>query len=758
MKKNSRIKSLALFLALTLVMLIVAACGADIDSTLTIDENFKGERRFKAVFSTETLNYVDGGMDTVKAVINEKMPDVLQVEYTTGEEDAEIATFVMTFDSQDDYANQLSELLAAGRQETTLAVNFNTASDDPFSGGFEYEENVSNTMLFDWLIQGLEETGKVDASGDEMVSSESFVVKMGEVEYDLSRSGDTYSYQSYSSTLRITEAKWIIRYTEDNAVTASLYMSVEYEKGNAKLFTDWAAMIEEETGATYKAIAEDVQHPYSGEDYRLTQGLFTLSAVPEEISEFGKKMTRDPNYSLSIEQSSEDKNLFSNALEIKQTLNSEFLNYPEVLFVIPAGSEVNQELSESYADPIPFGDFNFSFGIEPDTDFKALLGYAADEMIFTSYSDALQVVINSYIPLYNVSMESSYSATGELDREIMIETEEADADTLLTKVKEMAIDVDIKKASDKEAFPKTGKGIEIEIKGKDMKKIAELTGYFVPVESKTYYIDRSLLKYNWTVKDVIDGEFLNRVESLSYSVELPAMGKFEKVGQKQWRVTEEDRYVKYRVTGNEHYEAGTFDFFISGTKLLPLILIIAGSVLLLVLIILIIVLVVRKNKKRKQNMPQQPYAQYPQYPQPYPQQGYPGQMPPYDPNAAYTDPQFDPNQPYAGADNAEKLPYHDQMNYQYAQQQAAQAEIERAQYQAREGAKELEDKSVDTAATEAETETETAAPQPETAKEETPQAEREADDTLPATAQEAPEAENAEDAADMTDTPAEDEA
>ena len=62
------IKRISLILSLILVILFAfTACGADINSTITVDANFSGKRVIDVVIKNEDLSeHVPGGIDALK--------------------------------------------------------------------------------------------------------------------------------------------------------------------------------------------------------------------------------------------------------------------------------------------------------------------------------------------------------------------------------------------------------------------------------------------------------------------------------------------------------------------------------------------------------------------------------------------------------------------------------------------------------------------------------------------------------------------
>ena len=148
-------------LAMTVFMLTCAACGGNLETTVNLNSDLSGTREMKyTIDKAEYDEYVTGDITAVDATITEHVPEVLT--YTMTEDQSNyIATFTMEFESPEDAAAKISQIMSDGTEYTVDA----TVSDSVFCNGFYYSESVGTESLMGWFEDLMVNSGYV-ASGD----------------------------------------------------------------------------------------------------------------------------------------------------------------------------------------------------------------------------------------------------------------------------------------------------------------------------------------------------------------------------------------------------------------------------------------------------------------------------------------------------------------------------------------------------------------------------------------------------------------
>lgn len=142
-------------LAIAMVMFLVA-CGATVDSTMTVDKDFKGTRTIIAKVSDSDLEEVEGGKAKVDAVLKSKVPDGMSYSgfKAQPEEDGQAATFTIEFDDLADYAEKIDGILTAGDVADDASIEAMNESEG-LTTGFKLSETFSHTDLLAWAEKAL---------------------------------------------------------------------------------------------------------------------------------------------------------------------------------------------------------------------------------------------------------------------------------------------------------------------------------------------------------------------------------------------------------------------------------------------------------------------------------------------------------------------------------------------------------------------------------------------------------------------------
>ncbi|WP_124040034.1 hypothetical protein [Neoactinobaculum massilliense] len=190
-----RVKQLALALLVVLALVLLTACGAKVDTKLTLDEKGAGSRVMTLTMSTQDAadatssdtGYIHGGMDAVDASIKQHVPAGLSYSGMTNDGTNYTGTFTLTFSSIADYQEKAAALLAASGDDTEPTVSFSTG-DNGLLQGDSLKENFTSRDLLAWLPQYLVADGVVDQENETLVfdSPGSTVVTIAGKEYSAS--------------------------------------------------------------------------------------------------------------------------------------------------------------------------------------------------------------------------------------------------------------------------------------------------------------------------------------------------------------------------------------------------------------------------------------------------------------------------------------------------------------------------------------------------------------------------------------------
>ncbi len=151
--------SLAIALA-AMTTLILTACGAIIDTTMTVNSDGSGTRVMTATVSADDADELTGGDSAVDSSIRKHLPDELTYSGISPSDDGGLkATFTLTFSSTDDYKQKVKALLsdaASGAEAPEFTV-----SDSTLVQGITLQESFSSGDLLNWMFTGLVEDGVV---------------------------------------------------------------------------------------------------------------------------------------------------------------------------------------------------------------------------------------------------------------------------------------------------------------------------------------------------------------------------------------------------------------------------------------------------------------------------------------------------------------------------------------------------------------------------------------------------------------------
>ncbi|MFC3294921.1 hypothetical protein [Clavibacter michiganensis] len=170
------------------IALALSACGAVIDTTMTVDAGGSGSRQMTVTLSQQDLAKVPGGSAAIDASIRRHLPSPLAYSGITGTADGGItATLTLAFSSPADYSREVAALLSSrtGSSAPRFAV-----TDSALVRGIDLQESFTSSDLLGWMFSGLIVDGS-EGVGSLREEGRAAVVFAGERHTDV---GDPLSY------------------------------------------------------------------------------------------------------------------------------------------------------------------------------------------------------------------------------------------------------------------------------------------------------------------------------------------------------------------------------------------------------------------------------------------------------------------------------------------------------------------------------------------------------------------------------------
>lgn len=148
-----------------LSVLLLTACGAVVDTTLTVNADGSGVRAMTATISAADLETVPGGVAAIESAINANRPEGLDYGgATTNGQGATVLAFSVTFANAAEYTTKVQSILGAGDQlEEDTRIEL-VVADSVFRTGTSVKENFTSQQLLAWLVKALVAAGTVKDS------------------------------------------------------------------------------------------------------------------------------------------------------------------------------------------------------------------------------------------------------------------------------------------------------------------------------------------------------------------------------------------------------------------------------------------------------------------------------------------------------------------------------------------------------------------------------------------------------------------
>jgi hypothetical protein len=144
-------------------VLVLTACGATIDTTLTVADDGSGSRVMVVTLDADGMAQLNTGAAEVDASIRKRLPTELAYPGLKSTSDGGVtAEFTLAFASADEYTKKAYALLAVGGNSTST-VDFEV-TDSILLKGLTINEDFGSYDLLKWMFDGLLEDGIVSES------------------------------------------------------------------------------------------------------------------------------------------------------------------------------------------------------------------------------------------------------------------------------------------------------------------------------------------------------------------------------------------------------------------------------------------------------------------------------------------------------------------------------------------------------------------------------------------------------------------
>lgn len=169
-------------------------CGSTLSTELSISDNFAGTRTMDVSIDKETFDEYapEGGFKTLAEETKEITPECMEFSYEETKDGDYVFHFIMSFTSEEEYENQIAEVLGEG-----YGVEF-IYSKSPFAKGVSLQENFSSEDLLRWFKDYLVDKEYVESEDSAYIFRYmNNAVSINGVEYDCYKNQLNVSQKTY---------------------------------------------------------------------------------------------------------------------------------------------------------------------------------------------------------------------------------------------------------------------------------------------------------------------------------------------------------------------------------------------------------------------------------------------------------------------------------------------------------------------------------------------------------------------------------
>lgn len=134
---------------------LLSACGADVNTQLTLHDDYSGQRQFVLTMADSDAETLDGGVDAAEQALEAHTPDVLEFDGLESESEGFSASFTLDFDDAEDYQNKITALLDASNVPASDRGMKVDIQDEALVSSIVFEEDFYNDDLMGWAGDAL---------------------------------------------------------------------------------------------------------------------------------------------------------------------------------------------------------------------------------------------------------------------------------------------------------------------------------------------------------------------------------------------------------------------------------------------------------------------------------------------------------------------------------------------------------------------------------------------------------------------------
>ncbi|MCM1055107.1 MAG: hypothetical protein NC394_06235 [Bacteroides sp.] len=372
MKIRSRLKYIAVFITVALC-LVLAGCGATVDTSLSADGDFSGKRVMTLTLSESDLKeYIKGGAAAVESTVKSYKPDELSYSSKTVNGSL-VYEFTLEFNGIEDYRAKIASVFAANpNNKTEYKIEYENV-DSPFKSSTVFSENFTSIDLLGWLTYGLQKQNIVDHSStsDWYETGSSKLVINGKEYSTGSRMNMSDSESNCAQSVEVDTRV-------DSAGRVERSFTFVFNETTAAALSENGTELEEyfsalAAGSAYRS---EVNVDYGTRTYIIELGELS----PEEISAKTAQILLDDGISFDMDISAVPGSYGEMRIAVSEKINaSAYLqrsaNYLLCRYYMPDGTEISYDSSSASVYSDTDRDGNRCFSYYPDGEAQEL-GFA----------------------------------------------------------------------------------------------------------------------------------------------------------------------------------------------------------------------------------------------------------------------------------------------------------------------------------------------------------------------------------------------
>ncbi len=263
--------------------MVLAACGADVNSQLELEDDFSGSRTFVMTMADTDIESISGGLEAATQALDSHTPEVLSFDGVEQREEGYTATFTLVFNDLEDYENKINSLLdasaiAPAERDMTIELD-----DQPLMTTLSVQEDFYNDDLMGWAADALINEGVVTSNATVLTSSGIATVVFNHEEINTSTSLPRMNFQ-LTQDHRFEDVGLDLEFLEsgDLRVTMAYRISAESADPQNAFLTEQIAKLSDIAGLTEAVEDTGPADPANGST--TTRRVVAQFSTPEAVS------------------------------------------------------------------------------------------------------------------------------------------------------------------------------------------------------------------------------------------------------------------------------------------------------------------------------------------------------------------------------------------------------------------------------------------------------------------------------------------